>query len=418
MAKFKGKNSIKSTRYLAQQRARYKAHAFPQNSGMGPQQITDFNFAEKTLYGRVDENLNSVIPLNEYVVAVPRGDSFGGNPGALDFVADAIVEVMLAFRLAVRVRNIPADDPFLSNLEAYRGYQNPIIKYQTNMEQVMSFYNLMFLGGDYMDEVFTIKDYVKKLSDFSKQYALSLPLTLTGFHLSRYDDIFSSGLAFDFSDLAQDDDALKYDLFINNPIFDYYINVAKQHGFSVSKNSPWVLVADLASPGLETYKAQKGLSNVGSVFQERYQKTSDLDIELLKDIIFAYFNDFVRNNPYTKMLKVCNGRTKSEIKRRYPISRDTMDNVINNNMLIDLYCNIRNNEEGSPYKTAEINLIKKNAKKLKDSLDMQDAISYIEEQYRSIRKFKPGGLNSVIKKQKDKEHKERFGTDRPYGGGY
>ena len=49
---------------------------------------------------------------------------------------------------------------------------------------------------------------------------------------------------------------------------------------------------------------------------------------------------------------------------------------------------------------------------------MQDAISYIEEQYRSIRKFKPGGLNSVIKKQKDKEHKERFGTDRPYGGGY
>ena len=95
-----------------------------------------------------------------------------------------------------------------------------------------------------------------------------------------------------------------------------------------------------------------------------------------------------------------------------------MDNLINNNMLIELYCNIRNNEEGSPYKTAEINLIKKNAKKLKDSLDMQRAISYIEEQYRSIRKFKPGGLNSVVKKQKDKEHKERFGTDRPYGGGY
>ena len=95
-----------------------------------------------------------------------------------------------------------------------------------------------------------------------------------------------------------------------------------------------------------------------------------------------------------------------------------MDNIINDNILIDLYTNIRNNEEGSPYKTAEINLIKKNAKKLKDSLDMKDAISYIEEQYRSIRKFKPGGLNSVIKKQKDKEHKERFGTDRPYGGGY
>jgi hypothetical protein len=417
MANFKGKNSIRSTRYLAQQRAKYKTEAFPENGGLGPEQITDFTFAEKVLYGRVNQSLNPVIPLNDFIVPLPSGNP-GSNPSAIDFVADALTEVMLNFRLAVRVRNIPADDPYLSKIEVFRGYESPIIKYQTHIEEVMSFFNLMFLTGDYLDEVFTIDQYVSALVKFSDQYKAQLPLTLSGFHLSRDSDVFSSGLAFDISGLAHDVDESKEDLFINNPIFDYYSNVAKQHGFSVSKNVPWVLVADLASPGMKVYKEARGLSSVADIFSTRYQRTSELDIDFLRDAIFLFYNMFATSNSYTKILKVCDGRTKSEIKRRYPISRATMDNNINDNIILHLYISIRNNEEGSPYKTADLNLMNKNAKKIKDSLDMETAISYIEEQYRSIRKFKPGGLNSVIKKQKDKEHKERFGTDRPVGGGY
>lgn len=417
MGQFKGKNSIRSTRYLAQQRANYKTQAFPENGGLGPEQITDFTFAEKVLYGRVDQDLNPVVPINDFIAPIPSGEA-GNNPSGIDFVVDALTEVILNFRLAVRVRNIPPDDPYLSKIEVFRGYESPITKYQEYIADVMSFYNLMFLGDQRLDEVFTIDQYVKGLIDFSNKHANQMSLTLSGFQLSRDSDMFSSGIAFDISGLAHDVDESKEDLFIENPIFEYYSNVAKQHGFSVSKNSPWVLVADLASPAMITYREARGLSSVRNIFSTRYQRTSELDIELLKNAIFSFYNEFATSNPYTKVLSVCNGRTKSNIVRRRTINRNTMDNIINDNILIDLYTNIRNNEEGSPYKTAEINLIKKNAKKLKDSLDMQDAISYIEEQYRSIRKFKPGGLNSVIKKQKDKEHKERFGTDRPYGGGY
>ena len=417
MGQFKGKNSIRSTRYLAQQRANYKTQAFPENGGLGPEQITDFTFAEKVLYGRVDQDLNPVVPINDFIAPIPSGEA-GNNPSGIDFVVDALTEVILNFRLAVRVRNIPPDDPYLSKIEVFRGYESPLTKYQEYISDIMAFYNLMFLGDQRLDEVFTIDQYVKALIDFSNKHSNQMSLTLSGFQLSRDNDIFSSGMAFDISGLAHDVDESKEDLFIENPIFEYYSNVAKQHGFSVSKNTPWVLVADIASPGMKTYRDAKGLSSVKSIFSTRYQRTSDLDIELLKNAIFSFYNEFATSNPYTKVLSVCNGRTKANIVRRRTISRETMDNIINDNILIDLYTIIRNNEEGSPYKTADINLIKKNAKKLKDSLDMKDAISYIEEQYRSIRKFKPGGLNSVIKRQKDKEHKERFGTDRPYGGGY
>ena len=60
MAKFKGKNSIESTGLLARERAKYKLAAFPENDGMGPNQVVDFNFAEKVNYGRVDIQHNPV----------------------------------------------------------------------------------------------------------------------------------------------------------------------------------------------------------------------------------------------------------------------------------------------------------------------------------------------------------------------
>jgi hypothetical protein len=417
MAKFKGKNSIRSTRYLAQQRANYRTQAFPENGGLGPEQVTDFTFAEKVLYGRVDRDLNAVIPLNEFIVPIASGRT--NHPGAIDFVADALTEMMIAFRLACRVGKIPDNDQYLSEIEVFRGYQSPMLSYEEHAKSVMSFYNLMFVGQDEMlDEIYDIKQYVAKLYDFTKQYARSLPLTLTGYQLSRESNIFTSGLAFDISGFVHDNDEIKEDLFLNNPTFQYYMNMAKQYGFSVSKNVPWVLVADLASPGMLRYKEAKGLSSINSIFSLRYQKTVELDISLLREFIYLSFNEFVTINPYTKILKVCNGKTKSDIKRRYGISRDTMNSIINDNIIIELYLNIRNNEENRPLKESEINLISKNAKKIKDSLDIQNAIGYIEEQYRSIRIFKPGGLNSTVKKERQKKQREKFGTTNPFGGGY
>jgi hypothetical protein len=251
-----------------------------------------------------------------------------------------------------------------------------------------------------------------------KQYGSSAPLTLTGFQMSRSSNVFTSGLAFDISGLAHDDDQAKQALFIDNPIFEFYLNVAKQYGFSISKNVPWVIVADLSSPAMKAYLEPLGLSTARSVFTTRYRKTVELDISFLRELIFTYYNDFVNSKPYSKTITTCNGKSKSTIRRRSTLIRSEMNNIINNNIIIDLYNSIRNNEEGSPYGTAESNLINKNAKKIKDSLDMDSAISYIEEQYRSIRKFKPGGLNSVIKKQNQKELKEKFGAQDPNGGGY
>ena len=66
--------------------------------------------------------------------------------------------------------------------------------------------------------------------------------------------------------------------------------------------------------------------------------------------------------------------------------------------------NIRYFEEDKPYPKPDFDKITKNAKNLQKVFDNSRAISYINEQYRSVYKTKPGGLNDVLKRA---EHRKR-----------
>ena len=60
MARFFGKNNERITQNLVGERARFKVNAYLKDrDGLDQKPIVDFNFAERTLYGRIDQNLNS-----------------------------------------------------------------------------------------------------------------------------------------------------------------------------------------------------------------------------------------------------------------------------------------------------------------------------------------------------------------------
>ena len=58
MATYKGKNTLKSVMQLARERAIYNSEV---------KGVTDFNFAEKTLYGRVDPQHNPIVADSSYL---------------------------------------------------------------------------------------------------------------------------------------------------------------------------------------------------------------------------------------------------------------------------------------------------------------------------------------------------------------
>ena len=68
MTYFKGKNEIKSIRRLISERIKYQTQSYiREDEDEAPPQVVDFNFAERTLYGRVDRQLNPVIPNENFL---------------------------------------------------------------------------------------------------------------------------------------------------------------------------------------------------------------------------------------------------------------------------------------------------------------------------------------------------------------
>ena len=93
---------------------------------------------------------------------------------------------------------------------------------------------------------------------------------------------------------------LKEEFFIDKPCVQFYLRVAKEYGFHVSKNAPWILIADLNSSATILYLEKYGLSSPRQTFSKYFIKTYLLDINLLSKALQNGYNDFVKFRKFEK----------------------------------------------------------------------------------------------------------------------
>jgi hypothetical protein len=385
MARFFGKNNDPVTKNLISERVKFKINAYQKElDGLDQKPIVDYNFAERVLYGRIDQNLSSVIPKPEFMVSLANTNNPESAVQLLDFVADMYQDLVNSFEKACRLQILNNNDPYLSKINAYRTYEEPNFDYSIYISDVLNEYNQEFIiKGNREDEIFNLSQYINNLFLFSKSRGSEVPITFTGFLLSVQTSLFTSGLAISISNLPFGEDAQKDDFFIQNEAFQYYLNLAKNIGFSVAKNSPWVLVADLASPAIKPYLQKYGMTNVNDVFQTRYTQThlSDID-KLIRPIVTSYRN-FVNQKPFYKQIKACGPKTQSEIIYRERINNDSSIQLRNNNiLLIQSYCKIRNIEENNPLNNIELNKLIRESINYEKSFDMLTAVGYINDKFK------------------------------------
>lgn len=104
MSTYKGKNKIKSVINLATQRAKYNLEI---------NDITDFHFAEKILYGKVDRQHNPVISKNTYLKPVQISTSEEPMPVfAMNFVTDQFLDFESYFTRGCQIQNIAKEDQY------------------------------------------------------------------------------------------------------------------------------------------------------------------------------------------------------------------------------------------------------------------------------------------------------------------
>jgi len=393
MPDFKGKNSIKSPARLAFERAKYQTEAFPENDGLGPEQVVDFNFVERTYYGRVDRQLNAVEPISDFIMPIFSTNNSTNEISAMNFVVDAFNDFEQHFVKACKLGLIDNEDPYLSNIRLVKGYSPPRPAYDSYIDEVISTFSQGHLPK-VKDRINSFKDYLHEVVLFVERMRDTFPLSYSNFIKSNNSSIFHSGLALDIAGLPYDNDEAKQDNFLDSPSFQYYLNLAKQYGFSVNKRVPFVLVADLQNPTMKVYRRKYNLSNINLVFSRQYTRAVFQDIDILKDLLLQDYNFFVNVNNIKRKNIVCGNNIKSEVVKRTRITNIDLYN----NIIINLYINIRNIEERKTYKADELKIISETSQRLM-KIDERSAISYIDDQFRARYLEKDGTFSELIKKQ-------------------
>ena len=274
MTDYKGKNKTKSTRIIAAQRAIYKLNAFKEGGNEKPKSGKNFNFAERTQYGRVDTNFNTVFPIRSQLKRLSNPDKKVNMYSTVNFVADAFERFVAKMEQAVIFGNCPKDHPYLSKIKVYRAHQDPYGLYSEYIEDLLD----TFVDQINEKTILSFDDWTNQFIYFCKRNGAKFPITFSGFQRTDKSNIFTSVLAISISDIKADDDTKKQEFFLDYPALDFYVNAAKQYGFYVDSDMPWVLVADLNSPAMSLYTKKYDLSTVDQIFSENYSLCYEQDI--------------------------------------------------------------------------------------------------------------------------------------------
>ena len=392
MTNFKGKNELK-TISLGYERINYKLNAFGERDidYKEPDQVEDFNFAEKTFYGRVNRQLKPIIVDENFLLPLETSSDTKSALRAMNFVTEQFKDLELHFSKACRMGVIPVDDPILSSLKPKRAYESPIDLYKKVLNRDMA----KFIEDNIQPRRKEVKDFDSFVKIF-EETALSLestPILLSSFLKSKKSDVFVSGLAIDIGGISYSKDEEKEKKMFNSPAFGYYMNLVKQYGFSVNLNNPGVLISDLAHPITTEYRSRFKLYAVDYTLDTVYKKSNHLDLSLFTDLLLNMYNTFVDNNKFIKTDYLCNNKVKSNL-----LYLNYKDNININNNILNLYIKLYNKYEYNILNNIQLNIVMNTSNKMY-KIDEQQALDYIEEQFSTRINQKDGSLTYFLKKK-------------------
>jgi len=172
-------------------------------------------------------------------------------------------------------------------------------------------------------------------------------------------------------------------------------------GFSIHRNAPNVLIADLLSPAMAPYLSEYNLRNgLEDIFNTRFIKCNTIDIQLLKTNILNYYNYFIIENRNIREFTVCNGTTSFSSRRRENLSFEDFEKNYSDQYWYSVYLKLRNQEDNVGFNEHKIKTMAKKAYSLQENLDKESAMGYIEKEYGNLTWSKDYGYDDLLKTQK------------------
>ena len=301
---------------------------------------------DKVYYGRIDKEQNTILPNSKNLKQL--------RPGV--FALDHVVNQFLAFQEKMKFALdsgicLLDGNSLITAPVAKKAYKNPIPSYNAYLNSIFSTFTSRFQRDT--NKITNFDTFANLMIDFLIETSHFVPITLTNYLLGDLGSVLNTGIAIALDVADPGDDNYKYENWLSDPNFDFYVTAAKKYGFIIEKNIPWLMVADLFSnqtkESLLNYKDSNGYAiTEENYFDYYFYKTFTTDMNLLVRFINNSYTRYVQQNPLyeEKTFNSC-GKFKIDV-----LDRATTVNTafLTDKRIVDLYLQLRSNEAGTPIK--------------------------------------------------------------------
>ena len=365
---FNGDNSINEAGQLAVLRAYYQLYAFPENNGEGKKMIRDLSFFDNSLYGLISPDGFSIVPMESKMATMSTPDLQKKIHFMMPFVKDGLMEMQKNMQLNVMFKKIVPTNQKLITLQPRRSFESPAENYDSYINELMIRFNRNIENNIQTKNVMNFNQYIQNFIFYLKNRYSGAPITLSEWNTSGLNSIFSTGLAVAISGEGFSSDSEKF-AFKDHTTFEHYSNLAMNNGFMIHKNNPSILVADLANPitrnKLNTMVTHPEIETIIGFFNDNYAKANSLELDIIKNKLNKYYNDYVVFNKYERYNTItCANKTLTTFKERKNINRFS-DKNYSSNQWTNIHLEIKNIEKGNPLSRKQMrDLLKKSTTRL------------------------------------------------------
>ena len=339
--------------------------------------LVDFSYRPINIVGKLDALLSAGI-----LRRITQADEV---IFAVNFVADAFDEFAMYYKSMTETGKILTSDPALGQLRPTKGWQSP---HNLHERMFQTFYQAFV--GDYLvsdrklAKVKNFDDFLRHARGYFMDFAGMYPFTRSGITRSIYMDPACSGLIVEVGQYDSSNDGEKVGKLWNSPNFQKFKNTAEHFGFMVDKNSPWRLVADLASMRMQKYMNRYGLS-FDTVFDGLYTHTNTLDIDMIKVHLLNAYNTLVATKPsgielvHPKDSCSTSARMRTRKFVRPAMSFMKLQERYPKSYWYRFYYELRLLEERTELDDSSIAKAGREAERIEKRFDKRRAVAYIED---------------------------------------
>jgi hypothetical protein len=352
---------------LFYQRMLYKLTAYPKDMALPVDMWYD-----KNLYGKINRIQDALVIDPKRLQIIKSADE---ETMVLDFVVDA-------FRDFRKFYLKKASSGQLSNvtnikIKPKKGWVDPQILYHNHMKRVYGGAE-EFVFRRKQQEISSIATFLPIFMKMVEEVCVRTPITLTSFITSKYCTPLVSGLIIELDEKSHSEDQDKFETWLKDPNYEFYVNAARLYGFMVDKNAPWRLVADIFSSTMQNYMSRYGTTK-DNLFNRCYYPTHLSDILKIRSYAYQFYAAFTNVSPILTIPTVENGITVTNNTRRAILPIEDYFDKYDINFWVGVYCRVRAQEMELNWDETTLGHVAKRARKIHKYVDFYSAMDYIND---------------------------------------